>query len=184
VRPVPDDEFDLILRAGFAAMLQPEIARNGPAADRRWPELSEDPSAAIERPIVERIVARPFRDAAFAASVKSAYGETCAITGLRLINGGGRPEVQAAHIRPVASGGSDSVRNGLALSGTAHWMFDRGLLSIADDYTILVAAGRMPEDALRLLRPDRRILLPERPEAWPHPAQLRYHRERVFRGSG
>jgi hypothetical protein len=38
---------------------------------------------------------------------------------LQIINGGGRTEVQAAHIRPVAAGGSDSVRNGLALSGTS-----------------------------------------------------------------
>src|SRR5262249_46339406 len=145
------------------------------------PEMSEDPSAPFERPIVERMVARPFRDAAFAAAVKSAYGETCAFTGLRLINGGGRAEVQAAPIRPVPKGGSDSIRNGLALSGTAHWMFDRGLLSIADDYTILVAADRVPADALRFIRPDRRVLLPARSKVWPHPAQLRYHRERVFK---
>ncbi len=182
VRPIPDDEFDLILRAGFAAVLNAEGQRIGPPTDRQEPtELSEDPEAPFERPIVERIIARPFRDAAFAEAVKSAYGETCAITGLRLINGGGRAEVQAAHIRPVASGGSDSVRNGLALSGTAHWMFDRGLLSIADDYTILVAGDSVPEDALRLIRPDRRVLLPERTEVWPHPAQLRYHRERIFK---
>jgi len=73
------------------------------------------------------MVARPFRDAAFAVSVKAAYFNTCAMTGLQIINGGGRAEVQAAHIRPVAAGGSDSVRNGLALSGTIHWMFDRAL---------------------------------------------------------
>lgn len=184
VRPIPDEEFELILRAGFAAVLTPEAAGAAPAGERgQPPELSEDPAARFERPIVERVVARPFRDAAFAAAVKSAYGETCAFTGLRLINGGGRTEVQAAHIRPVASGGSDSVRNGLALSGTAHWMFDRGLLSIADDYTLLVAADRVPEDALRLIRPDRRVRLPDRTELWPHPAQLRYHRETVFKGS-
>lgn len=183
VRPIPDDEFDLILRAGFAAVLSAEGRRTGATADRQGPmELSEDPEAPFERPIVERIVARPFRDAAFAEAVKSAYGETCAITGLRIINGGGRAEVQAAHIRPVASGGSDSVRNGLALSGTAHWMFDRGLLSIADDFTILVARERVPEDALRLIRPDRRVLLPDRPEEWPHPAQLPYHRDCIFKG--
>jgi len=55
------------------------------------------------------------------------------MSGLMLRNGGGRPEVQTAHIRPVESRGSDSVRKGLALSGTLHWMFDRGLISVADD---------------------------------------------------
>jgi putative restriction endonuclease len=144
--------------------------------------MSEDPQAPIERPIVERLVARPFREAAFAASVKSAYSETCAVTGLRIINGGGRAEEQAAHIRPVADGGSDSIRNGLALSGTAHWMFDRGLLSIADDYTILVAEKQLPREAVRLIRPDRKLAIPERLDARPHPVHLRYHREQVFKG--
>jgi len=39
--------------------------------------------------------------------------------------------------------GPDSVRNGIALSGTVHWMFDRGLLSIDDDYAMLVARDRL-----------------------------------------
>lgn len=80
--------------------------------------------------------ARPFRDQAFARQVRLAYDSRCAVTGLRLINGGGRAEVQAAHIRLVPSAGPDSVRNGLALSGTAHWMFDRGLLAIDGNYAI------------------------------------------------
>jgi putative restriction endonuclease len=54
-----------------------------------------------------------------------------------LINGKGRPEVEAAHIMPVEENGPVSVQNGIALSGTVHWMFDRGLLSMDDDYTIL-----------------------------------------------
>ena len=180
VRPISDSEYDLILQAGFAKALS-EVSLQ--AGQRGPPGLGEDPPLPFERPIVERIVARPFRETAFAAAVKSAYGDTCAMTGLRIINGGGRAEVQAAHIRPVASGGSDSVRNGLALSGTAHWMFDRGLLSIADDYTILIAKDRLPTDAVRLLREDRRLILPERFEAWPHAAQLRYHREHIFKGT-
>jgi putative restriction endonuclease len=81
-------------------------------------------------------------------------------TGLRLINGGGGPEVQAAHIQPVASKGPDSVRNGIALSGTARWMFDRALISVGDNYKILVAENHVPEDALRLLNQNRPIHLP------------------------
>jgi len=39
----------------------------------------------------------------------------------------------------VASKGPDSVRNGIGSIRTVHWMFDRGLISIGDDYKILVA---------------------------------------------
>jgi len=61
-------------------------------------------------------------------------------------------------------------------------MFDRGLLSIADDYTILVAEKQLPRDAIRLIRPDRKLIPPSRPDARPHAAQLRYHREKIFKG--
>jgi putative restriction endonuclease len=127
-------------------------------------------------------VARPFRDAAFATAVKAAYDNTCAITGLKILNGGGRPEVQAAHIRPVASLGPDSVRNGLALSGTLHWMFDRGLISLDADNAVLMARDRVPEEVQHLIGPDRNLRPPARPEFHPHPQFLEYHREHVFKG--
>ncbi len=90
--------------------------------------------------------------------------------------------MQAAHIRPVAAQGPDSVRNGLALSGTVHWMFDRGLISLADDGEILMARYAVPEPVQRLINPDRRLRVPARPEFQPHPQFLRYHREAVFKG--
>ena len=98
VRAISDNEFDSILTAGFAKVLG-EAARRPLHIGERAYQLEEEP-ADFARPIVERIVARPFRDAAFAIAVKSAYDDTCAMTGLRIINGGGRAEVQAAHIRP------------------------------------------------------------------------------------
>jgi putative restriction endonuclease len=104
------------------------------------------------------------------------------MTGLRLINGGGRPEVQAAHIQPVALSGPDSVRNGLALSGTVHWMFDRGLISIGDDFKILVAQHHVPEDAVRLLNRSGRINLPKDNTAHPNSFFLKYHRDKIFKG--
>ena len=97
VRNIPDVEYDLILKAGFAQAI---VESN--------PRLSEVPTSAetldeeareFERPIVEMVVARPFRDAAFAAAVKSAYRNTCAMTGLQIINGGGHADRSSAHSR-------------------------------------------------------------------------------------
>ena len=115
-------------------------------------------------------------------NVRAAYSNRCAITGLRLINGGGRPEVQAAHIQPVASKGPDSVRNGLALSGTVHWMFDRGLISIGDDYKILVAENHVPGDAVRLLNQSGMINFPKDSTLYPNAHFLKFHRDEVFKG--
>lgn len=180
VRNVADVEFDAILAAGFAPLVDAQALALRPEIN--LPPGFEDEPATFERPLVERLTVRPFRDAAFALAVKRAYGDTCALTGLKIINGGGRAEVQAVQIRPVARAGPDSVRNGLALSATAHWMFDRGLVSVNDDFTILTAEGRLPDAAARLFLPDRRIRAPDRPEWRPHPQFLGYHREQVFKG--
>ncbi len=184
VRDVPDREFDAILTAGFAGVRDDlggadwEVDWVGDAAT--LPGF-HDPATPFTRPIIERLTRKPFRDAAFARQVKSAYDARCALTGLRILNGGGRPEVQAAHIRPVADGGPDSVRNGLALCGTAHWMFDRGLVSVDDDHTILVAEDRLPDAAKQLLFPDRKLLVPHPAFLQPHKAYLAHHRAR-FKG--
>ncbi|WCK77893.1 hypothetical protein [Agrobacterium fabrum] len=45
---------------------------------------------SIDRRIVSQVVQRPFRDRAFSVAIKAAYQDTCAVTGLKLINGGGR----------------------------------------------------------------------------------------------
>jgi putative restriction endonuclease len=66
---------------------------------------------------VAMLVSRIVRDRVFRRIVLRAYDERCAVTGLKLINGGGRAEVEAAHIRPVEANGPDIVSNGLALSG-------------------------------------------------------------------
>ncbi|MGV1100478.1 HNH endonuclease [Thiovibrio sp. JS02] len=180
VRAIPDHEYNLILQAGFTKILgetryQPQ-AQPGAAC-----EVSEE-IVPYQRSIVESLVARPFREAAFAKVVKDAYQDTCAMTGLKIINGGGRAEVQAAHIQPVAENGPDSVRNGLALSATVHWMFDRGLVSVDDDFSILIAKKSLPDTALRILNEDRRLILPQKADMWPHRHYLGYHREKVFKG--
>lgn len=168
VRTIRDSEYHGILQAGFHDLASPP-----------WRLMERDP-AETERRIVREIVRRPFRDRVFSTAVRAAYDNTCAVTGLRIINGGGRPEVQAAHIKPVTESGPDSMRNGLALSGTAHWMFDRGLISVADDYTLLLRKGAIPGDFLRIINEDHRLRVPETPSHRPHPNFLKYHREQVF----
>jgi putative restriction endonuclease len=92
VRSLSNQEYDMILKAGFVKTLLETNPADAPQGFSR-PGVEEE-AQPFERPIVEMVVARPFREAAFATSVKSAYSETCAFTGLRIINGGGRPEVQ------------------------------------------------------------------------------------------
>jgi len=192
VRNISPEEYDAIWQAGFAHVIglqdrprpdppeQPISPANG-FAESQTAYLPDVPFEQ-DRKIVEQLVSRPFRDKAFSSAVKDAYRDTCAITGIKIINGGGRSEVQAAHIKPVAQRGPDSVRNGVALSGTVHWMFDRGLISIDEDYSILLAKDRLPDTVERLIAGRRQLILPERQELRPHPQFLAFHRSEIFKG--
>ena len=178
VRPLPETDFARIVRLGLPADLDRIESQSW---DPMAGNAMDQPAAPFDRPVVERLTSRAYRDIAFRRRVRAAYGYRCAVSGLRLRNGGGRPEVQAAHIRPIASAGSDSVRNGLALSGTLHWMFDRGLLSVAEDFTILVSHNKVPREVTdRLIVPGGRLVLPADRRDWPHPENLRWHRQNVF----
>ena len=57
------------------------------------PGLSAPPSE-FERPIIQQLRNVKVRDALFTRSIRDAYDATCAITGLRIINGGGRAEIE------------------------------------------------------------------------------------------
>lgn len=177
VRRLSEADFDTILDAAFRGQVSPNHLA-------RMPGMSEDQQAYDIGHERERVLAsRAFRDRAFARLVREAYGGRCAISGLEIRNGGGRPEVEAAHIVPVEERGPDVLANGLALSGTLHWMFDRGLISAEDDGAILVARGSLAEEtARRLIRPEGRLLIPTQATGRPHPAFLRWHREHRYKG--
>ncbi len=131
---------------------------------------------------VNQLTNRAVRDRNFRKNVLRAYGERCAITGLRLINGGGRAEVEAAHIRPVEHDGPDIVSNGLALSGTAHWMFDRGLVGLEDDLTILVSRQSNDIEAVTsMINSSGKILVPDRLANRPRTEFVTWHRENCFK---
>lgn len=118
----------------------------------------------------------------FRRIVLDAYDSRCAITGLKFINGGGRAEVQAAHIKPVEHHGPDTITNGIALSGTAHWMFDRGLISLSDDLEVLVSRQVNDVDSVwGLVNKTRRAAVPDNPAHSPHPTYLAWHREHCFK---
>lgn len=184
IRTIPDHEFDLILRAGYGPALETVVDaadRTGINQDAAMPGLHED-QEAFERPVIEYLSNRPFRDRVFSAQVRNAYDTRCAVTRLKLINGGGRAEIEAAHIRPVAQKGPDSVRNGIALSRTVHWMFDRGLISIDDDMRLLKADRLLPDGIDRLFDRSGYVAAPEDGRVRPNPAFLRWHRENCFKG--
>jgi putative restriction endonuclease len=178
VRPISPADFNRIVTLGLQenAPLLPRL--DAPASA---PGIEDMPQVPFrydqDRDRVSVTVSRIVRDRVFRRIVLRAYDQRCAITGLRFINGGGRAEVDAAHIRPVEKSGPDIVSNGIALSGTAHWMFDRGLISLSDDLEILISRQVNDQDAVRaFVNETGRALAPSRSSERPHPHFLNWHR--------
>jgi putative restriction endonuclease len=189
LRRLTGEDFAAIVEAGLQETLAPANAIRleldqediptpaPPAAEASAPPFAGFAETA-DRRIEQMLVNRKIRDANFRLQVLDAYENRCAVTGLRLVNGGGRAEVQAAHIKPVAAGGPDIVQNGLALSATVHWLFDRHLISIDSDLRLLVAHNRVPTELRTLFRPESEpIHLPRDPRLHPAEVFLAHHRE-------
>lgn len=180
VRPISPSDFNRIVTLGLneSEPLLPRTGEKMPGFDEQQAPFEFEQSRDRASFTVSRIV----RDRIFRRTVLRAYSERCAISGLRLINGSGRAEVAAAHIRPVEANGPDIVSNGIALSGTVHWMFDRGLIGLADDLQILVSRqANDPESIRALINRSGHALAPERPSERPHPHFLQWHREHCFK---
>lgn len=188
VRPISPVDFDRILMRGLAEEDHPLLPRVGsvePLAEH-YSGAGELPQTPFvfeqERERITALTTRTVRDRVFRRVVLRAYDERCAVTGLKLINGGGRAEVAAAHIRPVEHDGPDIINNGLALSGTVHWMFDRGLISLSDDLDILISRQVNDRDGVEsLVNKTGRLIGPLAARDRPHPAFLVWHRENVFK---
>ena len=184
VRPLAPADFGRILRLGRieADTLLPRV---GAAEAEGLPGFGEAEQVpfAVERVRVDSLSSRLVRDRVFRRLILQAYDERCCVTGLKLINGGGRAEVEAAHIRPVEANGPDRVQNGLALSGTVHWMFDRGLIGFGDQHDILVSRHVNDRDSIEgLINRSGKLLAPQDERNWPHPVFLAWHRENRFKG--
>jgi putative restriction endonuclease len=181
VRTIPIADFNRIIALGLDT--HDELLPRTGAEVGLAMVAEEHAPYAFEQDRVQMLTLRTVRDRVFRSRVLKAYDRRCAFTGFQFINGGGRAEVEAAHIKSVEAKGPDVVQNGLALSGTVHWMFDRGLLSVADDQSILLSNHINDVDGVRkILLPSGRARFPEDARERPDAAFLRWHREHAFKG--
>lgn len=121
-------------------------------------------------------IMRYLRNRAFRQGIIQAY-RRCAICGFQYDY-----VLDAAHIVPVAEGGTDTYDNGLGLCPNCHRMYDRGLILVdengkiylhpqrAEEYEALGLAGRL-EDLSKTLREE--LWIPDDPDYQPSPENLR-----------
>lgn len=176
VRPIDAASFDDILTAG--SDLYDDLLPPPPLAAEVRAGLSE-PQGTFELPLRYRLKSEVVRTEAFTRAVDRAYGRRCVVSGFE-IGAAGAFEAERVHFHPLGSGGPNSVRNGAPMAQTIHWMFDRGLFAICDDYRIVLGPGISSVERRRLF-PNPTIRLPADPAERPHPDFLGWHRRNMFK---
>ena len=78
------------------------------------------------------------RSGLFKREIPKMYNNTCAVSGLRISAVANISMIDACHIVPFSEGFDDTLTNGIALCPNLHRAFDRGLISISDNYTVLL----------------------------------------------
>ena len=125
--------------------------------------------------------------ARFRLDIVSAYNYTCSLTGYRVTKIASGAIVDAAHIRQFSNSRNNDPTNGIALCKNAHWLFDVGLWTIDDDYSVIVATGAFSESSPNQVSlaemHGRKLLLPNDPGIWPSKNHLAWHRAHKFNRS-
>lgn len=129
----------------------------------------------------EQIVKPRLGQGAFRVLVTEAYQRRCAITGEKTL-----PVLHAAHIKPYSLNGPHAVSNGILLRQDLHTLFDRGYLTVTEDYHVEVSR-RIKEDYgngrdYYALRGKQLLEIPKSVQDRPAREYLRWHNEEVYLG--
>lgn len=125
-------------------------------------------------------VNKQIRDKAFSDNVRKNYNFNCSICKSKVVTPTETYLVEAAHIIPWSESYNDDPRNGISLCPNHHWLFDRFMLTIRDDYSVEFSSwlkkrqNNWPE--LTLIS-NTKILLPEELMNCPAKEALHYHNE-------
>lgn len=88
----------------------------------------------------EQIVKPRLGQGAFRVLVTDAYNRKCSVTGEKTL-----PVLDAAHIKSFSNNGPNSANNGLLLRTDIHKLFDKGYITVNDEYKVEVSK-RLNED--------------------------------------
>ena len=146
--------------------------------------ILNEPAAIYKRIIVDTEEEVYLRGSLFKRLIPQIYGQECAFTGWRVQTTSGLSLVDACHIKPFSLCKEDNVRNGISLSPNIHRAFDRGMLSVDNDFRILVS-NQIIEDNNHIYNLNnlkgRRISLPKSENHYPSIEFLEWHRKYCFR---
>ncbi|MFV8226581.1 HNH endonuclease [Christiangramia aquimixticola] len=122
------------------------------------------------------------RGGLFKKTVPKIYDYSCSISGMKITSTHNVQMVDACHIYPFSLSNDDTVPNGIALSPNLHRAFDRGLITINDNYIVRVSPSISENESVFSLSQfeGKQIALPEKSSWYPSVEYLSWHNKEVF----
>ncbi|WP_254448591.1 HNH endonuclease [Spirosoma rhododendri] len=124
------------------------------------------------------------REAVFRREVVRLYNDTCCVTGLRVSAPYSFSMVDACHIVPFYRTFNNHPTNGIALCPNLHRAFDKGAISVDDNYRVVVsttfAENEQSDYRLNALA-GKSTSLPTDAQYLPDLAAFAWHREHIFK---
>ncbi len=116
------------------------------------------------------------RSGVFKKVVPRIYNYTCCISGMRIDTAREIQMIDACHIIPFAESHDDTITNGISLSPSLHRAFDRFLVTINDNYRVVVSDKFIEQGDHSLKKfHDQEILLPNNQDYRPSTENLQWH---------
>lgn len=121
----------------------------------------------------------------FKRQVPIVYQNSCAISGLQINTIFNASIVDACHIVPFSNSYDDTITNGISLTPTLHRAFDRGLITIDENYRVLISdkfnEGNTESNYSIKQFAGVEILLPENKRYYPNLENLFWHKKNIFK---
>lgn len=143
-------------------------------------DYSKEIRSLIEQKDEEEIF---IRGSLFKREIPKIYNNTCCISGMKIDSTISVSMIDACHIVPFSVSYDDTVSNGIALCPNLHRAFDRGLISVDENYKVIVSNAFIEDNSNYSIKTfhKKEILLPNSELYYPLMKNFEWHRTNVFK---
>lgn len=122
------------------------------------------------------------RGGLFKKTIPKIYDYSCCISGMKIQSTLGNQMIDACHIIPFSISNDDTIPNGISLSPNLHRAFDRGLITINQDYIVRISPTVTENKTMFSLSQfnGKQIRLPQKANWFPSPESLQWHNREIF----
>lgn len=122
------------------------------------------------------------RGGLFKRTIPKIYNNSCCISGMQIESTANIQMIDACHIIPFSISNDDTIPNGLSLSPNLHRAFDRGLITINNNFIVRVSPIVKDNSSVYSISQfeGTKIQLPNDEKWYPSLESLRWHNKETF----